>query len=308
MPTPRVLVVTATYRRPAQLAQLLASLRAEQPAVVGVLVVDNAGEAAVAALESTAPFRVQVVNPGRNLGCGGGVAFGLREALQDSAVTHAWIFDDDAAATPGALAALLAALDTAQADAVVPLVTDAAGKLGWFPGPLAQPAWSLIRRPGITPADFRAACGDASWRWTWAPWPSLLVTRRAVETVGLPRDDFWFQGEDIEWTLRLSARFRCVLAPAAECRHFPPPGQPQRERLKAAAMLQNGFFTATRLRHGRRLLRHAPGNVWRFLASGGFSPRAFARAGSALWRGAVAGRPAGVPGADGFRRAWDRLG
>jgi len=55
-------------------------------------------------------------------------------------------------------------------------------------------------------------------------------------------------------------------------------------------------------------LRHAPGNLWRFLAGDNFSPQAIALAGCALWRGGVTGRPAGVPGADGFRRAWDRLG
>ena len=307
MSEPCVVVVTATYRRPAQLAQLLASLRQGQPALVGVVIVDNAGEAAVAALESTAPFRIRIVTPGRNLGCGGGVALGLREALQFPAVTHAWIFDDDAAATPGALGALLAALDTAQADAAVPLVTDAAGHLGWFPGPLAQPAWSVVRRPGATPAAFRAACGDAPLRWTWAPWPSLLVSRRALEGVGLPRDDFWFQGEDLEWTSRLTAKFAGVLAPAAECRHLPPPGDPARTRLKTAAMLQNNLFTATRLPHGRRLLRHAPGNAWRFLRAQGFSSKAWELAWHAHWRGALRGQPAGLAGADGFRQAWERL-
>lgn len=306
MQAPRVIVVTATFRRPQLLAQLLASLRQDQPAVVGVVVVDNAGDAAVAALESTAPFRIRILTPGHNLGCGGGVALGLREALQLPAVTHAWIFDDDAAATPGALAAMLGALDAASADAVTPLVTDAAGRIGWFPGPLDEPAWSLIRRPGLTPAEFRASCGETPLRWNWAPWPSLLVTRRAIEAVGFPREDFWFQGEDLEWTLRLSAKFRGVLAPAAECRHFPPPGDAARARLKGAAMLQNNLFTASRLPHGLRILRHAPGNAWRFLRAQRFRSAAWTMAASAHWRGLVRGQPAGAPGADGFRQAWER--
>jgi hypothetical protein len=124
----------------------------------------------------------------------------------------------------------------------------------------------------------------------------------------LPRDDFWFQGEDLEWTLRLTAKFFGVLAPAAECRHLPPPAESRRARLKAAAMLQNNLFTATRLPHGRRLLRHAPGNLWRFLRAENFSRVAWALAWSAHWRGGVRGQPAGAPGADGFRREWERLG
>lgn len=300
----RVVAVTATYRRPERLAGLLASLMQDQPALAEVLVIDNAGSPETAGLAVGRSVSTRVIAPGRNLGCGGGVALGLREALRNPATTHVWLFDDDAAAMPGALEALLSTLTSAGAEAAVPLVTDAAGRVGWFPGPLAQPAWDLIRRPDLTPAAFRAACGVKPWRWSWAPWPSLLITRHAVETVGLPRDDYWFQGEDLEWTLRLSARVTGVLAPAAECRHLPPPEDPTRAFLKQALMLQNNFYTASRLAHGRRLWRHAPGNVARFLAANRFSGRALATAWRCWWRGACRGFPAGAPGGDGFRVAW----
>jgi GT2 family glycosyltransferase len=304
---PRVVAITATNRRSAELARLLASLATEGPALAGAFVVDNAASSETADIVRRAPWPVCVLAPGENVGCGGGVALGLREALRDPAVTHCWIFDDDAAATPGALTALLAALETARADAAVPLVTDAAGHIGWFPGPLTRPAWDVIRRPGLTPAEFRRTCGEAPLHWTWAPWPSLLVTRRAVETAGLPRDDYWFQGEDLEWTLRISACLAGVLVPAAECRHLPPTADdPARTFLKQALMLQNNFYTGTRLPHGRRLLRHAPGNIGRFLAANDFSVRALAAVWQSGWRGAIRGLPAGAVGGDGFRRAWER--
>lgn len=300
----RVVAVTATYRRPERLAGLLASLTRDQPALKEVLVIDNAGSPETAGLAAGMSVPTRVIVPGQNLGCGGGVALGLREALRDPATTHVWLFDDDAAATPGALAVLLSGLESARADAAVPLVTDASGHVGWFPGPLAQPAWDIIRRPNLTPAAFRAACGVQPLRWTWAPWPSLLVTRRAVETVGLPRDDYWFQGEDLEWTLRLSARFTGVLVPTAECRHLPPPEDRTRAFLKQALMLQNNFYTASRLTHGGRLWRHAPGNLARFLAANRFSGRALFTAWRCWWRGACRGHPAGAPGGDGFRAEW----
>jgi hypothetical protein len=134
----------------------------------------------------------------------------------------------------------------------------------------------------------------------------LLVTRRVVEAVGLPRDDYWFQGEDLEWTLRISARFTGVLAPAAECRHFPPPVDRERAQLKAAAMLQNNAFTATRLPHGRRALRHMPGNAWRFLRAARFTPAAVAHVVRAHWLGVIRGLPAGAPGGDAVRKQWER--
>lgn len=304
---PRVIAITASYRRPDQLVNLLASLAKQGSDLAHVLVVDNAGDPRVELAATSAPLATTVITPGKNLGCGGGVACGLQAALLDSAVTHVWIFDDDAAATPGALGELLSALKTADADAAVPLVTDAAGRIGWFPGPLTQPAWTSIRRATVTPAEFRATSGTAPLRWAWAPWPSLLVSRRAIESVGLPRDDYWFQGEDLEWTLRISAKFSCVLASAAECRHFPPKADSARLRLKAAAMLQNNWFTGTRLAHGRRLWRHASGNVWRFLRAQRFAPGAFALVWGAFWRGAICGRPAGAAGGDALRRAWMQL-
>ncbi|MES2692544.1 MAG: glycosyltransferase [Verrucomicrobiota bacterium] len=278
MSAPRVVVVTATYRRPAGVRTLLESLQGE--GVAGVVVVDNGGDFSVEAaavpggmgVTGATSMEVRVVRPGVNLGCGGGVARGLQEAFADPMVTHAWIFDDDAMAGRGALRELLAGMAGAGAvaDVAVPLVTDREGRVGWFPGPLAQPAWDTIRRR--------------------------------------PSDDYWFQGEDLEWTLRLSAQVRGVLVPTAECRHYPPgSAQPERARLKQAAMLQNNLFTATRLPHGRRALRHAPGNLWRFLRSEGWSGRAMMLAARAHWRGAVRGLPAGAKGGDGFRREWEGL-
>jgi GT2 family glycosyltransferase len=306
MSPPRVSVVTATFRRPTEVARLLASLNTECDALLNAVIVDNGNDTGLDLVADRAPIPTRVIKPERNLGCGGGVARGLTEALKDPSVTHLWIFDDDAVATPGALNALLAALQSTKADAAVPLVSDANGRVAWFPGPLSSPAWNIIRR-SPTVGEFREKCGEAPLAWYWAPWPSLMITRRVITTVGLPRDDYWFQGEDLEWTLRITSRFRGVLAPAAECRHFPPPGSTERVRLKYLAMLQNNAFTATRLPHGRRLARHAPGNAWRFMRAEDFSPRAFVELLGAHWRGAVRGLPAGAPGGNSLQRAWTRL-
>lgn len=292
MPSPRVVAVVATYRRPDLLARLLATLETQSPALVGVVVVNNGADDASANAARAFARPATVLTPGHNAGTGGGLSLGLRHLLADASATHAWILDDDACAAPGALAAMLAAATETGAEAVSPLVPDARGIVTWFPGPLAQPAWDVIRS-GVTPEQFVARCGASPLRWNWATWASLLVTREAVEAVGLPRTDFWYQATDIEYTLRLSQKFPCVLAPTAVCPHLPPPESAERRRLKDLWGLQNNAFLSVRLRHGWRALRHLPGNHYRYWRKHRPAGGALRESLSAFWRGAVRGIPVG---------------
>lgn len=286
-----VQVVIATYGRPALLTRALASLVGQGPSLAGVTLVDNAADPATAGVAAAAPLPVTVLTARENLGTAGGLALGLRHAFAQPAFTHAWILDDDAVATPGALPAMLAAAEAVGAGAVTAMVTDHAGVVRWFPGPLPQPAWDVIRS-GVTPEDFRARCGPTPQRWNWATWASMLITRRAVEAVGYPDAALWFQGTDIEYSLRLSARFPCVLAPLAVCPHLPPAGDPAAQRRKDLWALQNNAYIATRLPHGRRILRHLPGNHFRYWRDGRWSASALRETLAAFWQGAVLGRVA----------------
>jgi len=288
----RVHAVIATYRRPHLLARLLASLVPQGPALTGVVVIDNGLDPETARIAREHFSSAVVLTPARNLGTGGGLAMGFDYLLQKTTATHLWILDDDAVAHAGALDAMLAAAAAESAAAVSPLVPDLHGVVTWFPGPLPQPAWDVIRQ-GVTCEEFVARCGTAPLRWNWATWASLLVTREAAIAVGNPRLDFWYQATDIEYTLRLSARFHCVLAPAAVCAHLPPPSGSS-QRLKDLWSLQNHAFMSLRLRHAWRALRHLPGNHyrhWRKYRAGGGALRESL---SAFWRGAVLGRPVGA--------------
>jgi len=292
--SPNVRMVVATYRRPDSLERLLRSLATEGPTLGGTVVVNNSGDGDTARVAAEAsPVPARVISPGANLGTGGGLAAGLAGAFEDPEVTHAWIMDDDACATPGALSALLAAGAAARAGAVSPLLSDEGGIVRWFPRPLAQPACH-VSRSQVTPQQFRERCGDAPLRWNWATWVGLLVTRQAYAEAGPPRSDLWFQSTDIEYTLRLSARFACVLAPAAACLHLPPPCPAALARRKELWALQNNAFITFRTRHGLRILRHLPGNHYRYWRQNGRSPDALAESALALWRGAALGRPVGA--------------
>lgn len=298
MNPPAVVALIATFRRPLEIARLLASLEKIPHGLHAAVLVDNAADPATHAAAAGRGFPVEYLAPGENLGCGGGLALAGQRALErfGAALTHVWILDDDAVVTPECLEILLTAMAREEADAAHPLTVAEDGALGWFPGLLDREKFRVIREPG-SPEHFLAQCGDAPVPISWSQGIALLVTRRAVAELGWHRTDYWVRGEDLEFSLRLTHRFRGIYVPAARVAHLPPAATtaaPGEEYWKHRAMLQNIAYTALRLPHGHRIARTIPGNSLRFLRTWGWKPRVLADVVSAFLRGAVAGKPAGA--------------
>ncbi|XHR28025.1 MAG: glycosyltransferase family 9 protein [Chthoniobacteraceae bacterium] len=297
---PLVAAVVATYNRPLELARLLQSLKGT-PTPLGVVVVDNADDPATAAVIEAAQGWLDVarVVPGSNLGCGGGLAYGEAEALKrfGHRLTHFWVMDDDAEVLPGALEALLAAMDQEKAVVATPMVLNDAGEIGWFPGLLQRDVFNAVRKNRVRqPAEYHGQFGHRPVPFSWSTGISLLAERGAVEAVGLHRTDFLIRGEDLDFSLRLTAWGKGIYVPDAEVRHLPPPGLDtpqtrQSDRRKHAILLQNLAFISLHLRHGRRILRTLPGNFLRYVRTWGLFSTGEALA--AFWVGAVRSWPAG---------------
>jgi GT2 family glycosyltransferase len=302
--SPIVIAVVATFKRPASLAELLNSLAAPHTGVAHVVVVDNGSDPATKRVTEEAPVPVRYLDPGVNLSCGGGTARALHEALTNPDATHFWILDDDAKAFPGAMQTLAAALDETGADAAVPIIVDESGHIAWHPG-LLERAARLLVQSRCTPAEYLAAHGPRPVRFSWSPWPSIMVTRKAIEKFGFPRDDFWLTGEDVEFSLRITQRGQGIFVPTAICAHLPPGGDSPRAHaqhyLKFCTVLQNATYISIHLRHGWRILRHMPGNYWRFFKTFGVSWRSLRDAAHAFWWGAIRGKTAGQQGFTEFR-------
>jgi len=303
--------VVAAYKRPEMLRSLLASLQ-ESRYLRKMIVVDNGLDAEMEAICREQSYPVLYHRPECNLGCGGGVARGLQLALQDPAITHFCCFDDDAHATPGALEALMDGMIAAEADLAVPLIIDADGYIGWQAGLQDRLAWKTILRKRLLPEDYRAICGLKPVPFTWAPWTALALTPRVIRECGYPREDFWFCVEDLEFVLRLTYRHRGVMVPSAVCRHVPPPASGGNEvesghYLRFCLSLQNLAYVSTRLPHGRRILRHLPGNYLRFFRTFGLKPATVRDVWLAWWLGGMRGQPAGIPGFDSFKQRFLKL-
>jgi len=297
-PDPFVVAIVATCRRSALLGKMLASLRSVS-APLAVMVVDNGNdletEAVVCAMQGL--LEVTRLVPGTNLGCGGGLEYGERAALERyPSATHFWIMDDDTEVAPQALERMLAAMREQGAIAACPTILDQEGRMNWFPGLLDSKTFQIARQRPL-PAEYLARCGSAPVRFSWACGVSFLITREALERLGLHRVDFWVRGEDIEFSLRLTYRDVGVFVPQAVVSHVFPLSQttPEAiamERKKELSMLRNHAYTALHLPHGRRILRSLPGNFWRYLKN--FGVRELGSGICAMWMGGVLKRPSGV--------------
>ena len=307
---PAVAALIATYRRPRELQRLLQSLAQADGALAIVIVVDNDGSEDVRALVEKTYAGAHYLNPGPNVGCGGGLKRAEEHALQrkGAGLTHLLILDDDAVLPPETLAALADAMERERADLAYPLVTDQGGRVGWLPG-LTPPLPGVSDAFDGTPEEFRSRFGDGPRDFLWAQGICLLVARAAVERLGPHRDDFWVRGEDLEFSLRLTARGRGILVPTVVVQHLPPPENSslsrEAEYLKHCALVQNIAFIGFRLPHGHRIAWTLAGALRRFARR--WSWRAFADAGRAVWRGAVLGEPAGVGSGKTFRARFAAL-
>lgn len=298
----RVIVVIATYRRPRELARLLDSLTG----VEAVVVCDNSASADVrAAVEGRAHY----LAPGENLGCGGGLRLAEEHAwkITDGAFSHLLVLDDDAVLEPDTIPQLIAALDRERADAACPLLLGPEGMTGWVPG-LRDEAKHRLGLTTMEPEDFLTRFGREVADFTWAQGICLLVRREAVERAGLHRADFWVRGEDLDFSLRLTARGRGIFVPTVRARHLPPEPvveDDRREFLRHAAMVQNIAYLALREPHGACIRGSIAGASRRFLALWG--ARAAPDLLRALWRGGVRAEPAGRSGKHSFRNRFDEL-
>ena len=297
---PFVVVIIATYRRAPDLARMLESLKSSSTPFA-VLVVDNANDPATEAVVEAAAKTLEILRlvPGENLGCGGGLAFGERAALERYAdrATHFWMTDDDVVLAPGAMDRLLAALREEGAALACPMITSPEGTIASFPGLLEAPQFDAIRKRKVqTPEQYLAQFGPRPIRFSWATGVSLLVTRETLEELGPHRTDFLIRGEDFEFSLRITARKAGIYVPDARVTHYcysapPTPESIAAERKKQVAMLHNTAYISLHLPHGRRILRCLPGNLWRHMKNWGLS--GFPEGLRAYWKGGVCGFPAG---------------
>lgn len=213
-PKERLVAVVVTYNRLEKLKLTLSNLLQNTSAGLDrIVVVDNASTDGTGDwLVTQDDPRLDILNSATNRGGAGGFEQGLRHALTQHKADWYVMMDDDAWPEPGMLDQFMATPrpdDTAVAAAVY--YPD--GRICEMNRPSVNPFWSprtflrtlVKRRDGyhIPPSAYEAS----------APTPidltsfvGLFISKRMLDTVGLPDPGLFIYGDDVIYTLGLRKR------------------------------------------------------------------------------------------------------
>lgn len=295
---PRVIALVATRFRSDLLGRLLDSLHRQTIRPTAAVVCDNGPEPATAETTKNAPLPCELTSPGKNLGFGGGLAAAGHLAFEKFPdLTHLLVVDDDAILAPKDLESLLASANKHSAGTVAPFLVDASGKLQEVPEPVS---WFLARAFRAVGQNLEKAQAlvPGGYPMAWCIGPCLLVDRPTWLRAGPPRADMLAFGDDVEFSLRLSAASPAWAEPSVTAIHDPPsakqpasalspqPSDPLHLNLnpnrgdaahyrKFGILLQNLAFTCVASPRPRHLPLYLPGNARRFLHTFGFTPGNF---------------------------------
>ncbi|HWP67328.1 MAG TPA: glycosyltransferase family 2 protein [Candidatus Limnocylindria bacterium] len=185
-----------------------------------LLVIDNGtGVPSDAAIAAVTP-EAEVIRLPQNLGYTGGNNVGIRHALERGAASVV-IVNNDATLDPACLdvltrTAAAAGPSTAAVGAKVLQSADPS-RLWMAYGRLTYRA-ALVERVGAGALD--VAGPDHPHEVDWVSGCAVLLTREALEAVGLFDERFFAYHEDVDWCTAARARgFRVLYAPAARAFH-----------------------------------------------------------------------------------------
>ena len=204
----KVLAIVVTYNRLDMLKSCISCLL-DQTYPCDILIVDNASTDETGnwcrSLVSDLPLhRILYENTGANLGGAGGFNYGMRRCVE-LGYTYAWVMDDDSFAQQDCLEKLLQAADSV-------------GEFGflssaclWTDGSLCRMNWqrkyplpSKISEHHLSQEDLsKDLVGIQSCTFVSAFFPAEVIKK-----VGLPIKEFFIWCDDIEYTRRISLKYK----------------------------------------------------------------------------------------------------
>jgi GT2 family glycosyltransferase len=247
--SPVVAAVVVTFRRRALLTEALQALRAQSRGPDRVVVVDNASGDGTPELVRARFPEAELLELPANTGGAGGFAAGIAHAL-DGGADLLWLLDDDTVPEPGALAALLTAMEPGGGTEAPVL---AASRVVWTDG-RDHPMNTPRRKPRASSAELARAEAVNGYPIRSASFVSVLVDADRVRARGLPIADYFLWNDDFEFTMRiLRGRFGLL------CRD-------------SLVVHKTATFGSTDADPGPRFYYEVRNKVWLFTRSRALSP------------------------------------
>jgi hypothetical protein len=215
---PRVAVIILTWKRLGDVVTCLESFADVDYPNLEVIVVDNAsGDETVPTVRARFPWATLIVNDD-NLGYVGGNNVGIRHALSRP-TDYVFILNSDTKMTPGVLDELVRVMQSDLRIAIAgaknlymenPEFTwGKYGVLSW--GPM------LVRTHGRFTRDYAE---DSPQDVDWVIGNGCMMSRAALEKVGLFDEEFFQVNEDVDWCLRArKLGYRVVYVDTAAIHH-----------------------------------------------------------------------------------------
>ena len=201
----------------------LESIAAAAPGPARVVVVDNAStDGSVAALAAWAANssmpRPTIVRSGHNRGFAGGNNLGLALLAQDPGITHFLLLNNDATVEPAFFGDVTAAIQQAPSVGLlgVTIYEGAGYERVWYAGGPLPNARAVTIHDTLIPASSSGATVPTEF----VTGCTMLVSRRAWDTLGPLPECYFIYFEDAEYCLRAGAAGLPILyAPRAVVHH-----------------------------------------------------------------------------------------
>lgn len=217
-----VAVAIVSYRNAADVLTCLAALTDATHADFEVVICENGGADACAALVAQLPARLpggQAVRavPADNPGYAGGVNICMAEAPEADAW---WVLNPDTAPEPGAMAALVARLSKGDCQMTGGVLLGGGGKVQAYGGLWRTWVGRSVSMGMFSAADAPVDQAAIERRQNYVVGASMMLNRRWLETIGPMREDYFLYCEEVEWCVRgLNAGLRLGFAPQAVVHH-----------------------------------------------------------------------------------------
>ena len=210
----KITAVVVTFNRLALLKECISGLKRQTVPVQEIIIVNNGSSDGTDVWLATQEGLTVVTQ--ENLGGAGGQHTGIGVAI-DHGADWLWLMDDDAEPFADALEQLLPFLDADSIAAAACSVIDNDGKIsvvhrGEFD------YRRLMTEFGCKPAA-ASEYDKSSFQIGYATFVGIVVNRKAIAQIGLPKKEFFLHFDDIEYSLRLGTYGRIVLVPGSRILH-----------------------------------------------------------------------------------------